>query len=188
MRQIEHMHATIVTTDEELQQIVALSALNHRDNVTASEKAKEGFISWQYSFDLLHKMQQQQPHIIVKDGEHLAGYALTALKEAKVFHADLTAMINSLETLMYNNKPLADYNYYVMGQVCVDKAYRGKGVFDMLYQHHKKIFKDKFDFVVTEISTNNLRSIRAHEKVGFKTIYTYKDSVDEWDVVLWDWE
>jgi ribosomal protein S18 acetylase RimI-like enzyme len=181
------MHATIVTTDDELRQIVELSAINHRNNVSAFEKEKEGFISWQYSYELLHKMHQQQPHVIVKDGERLAGYALVALKEAKVFHADLAAMINSLEALVYNNKPLSDYNYYVMGQVCVDKAYRGKGVFDMLYQHHKKIFKDKFDFVATEISTNNLRSIRAHEKVGFKTIYTYKDAVDEWNVVLWDW-
>ena len=75
-----------------------------------------------------------------------------------------------------------------MGQVCVDKAYRGKGVFDMLYQHHKQVLKDRFDFVVTEISTNNLRSVRAHEKVGFKNIHTYKDAVDEWSVVLWDWE
>lgn len=182
------MHAAIVTTDEELQQIVELSHLNQKANVTEEEKSKEGFISWEYSYELLKQMQDQCPHIIVKDGEKLAGYALVAMKEAKAFHVDLAAMINKLETLLYNGKALADYNYYVMGQVCVDKTYRGQGVFDMLYQHHKTVLKYQFDFVVTEISTNNPRSIRAHERVGFKNIYTYKDAVDEWSVVLWGWE
>jgi ribosomal protein S18 acetylase RimI-like enzyme len=130
-------------------------------------------------------MHDLHPGIIVKDDDTLAGYALVAFKEAKTFHKDLATMINKLEAIIYINKRLADYRYYVMGQVCVDKDYRGKGVFDMLYQHHKTVFKDMFDFVVTEISVSNHRSIRAHEKVGFKTIYSYKDAMDEWNVVLW---
>jgi L-amino acid N-acyltransferase YncA len=74
-----------------------------------------------------------------------------------------------------------------MGQICVDKAYRGKGVFELLYQKHREIFEKSYDFIVTEISTRNTRSLRAHEKVGFKTIHTYRDSMDEWNVVVWDW-
>ena len=181
------MYATIVTTDEELQQIVQLSHTNLKLNIDESEKEKEGFVTWEYSYELLKQMHDQQPHVIVKDNDLLAGYALVALKEAGIFHNDLAAMINNLEKVVYDGKPLSAYKYYVMGQVCVDKAYRGKGVFDMLYQHHKKIFKDRFDFVITDISINNLRSIRAHEKVGFKTIYSYKDAIDNWNVVLWDW-
>lgn len=182
------MHATTVTTDKELQQIVDLSHQNHRLNISESEKTMEGFVSWEYSYDLLKKMQDQQPHVIVKDNELLAGYALVALREANTFHHDLAAMIKNMEKIVYNSKPLSAYKYYIMGQVCIDKAYRGKGVFDMLFQHHKKLFKEKFDFVVTEISPGNQRSIRAHEKVGFKTIYTYQDAIDEWNVVLWNWK
>jgi GNAT superfamily N-acetyltransferase len=182
------MYATIVKTDDELKQIVELSHKNHRMNVSETEKLKEGFISWEYSYELLKQMHDLHPGIIVKDDDTLAGYALVAFKEAKTFHKDLATMINKLEAIIYINKRLADYRYYVMGQVCVDKDYRGKGVFDMLYQHHKTVFKDMFDFVVTEISVSNHRSIRAHEKVGFKTIYSYKDAMDEWNVVLWDWQ
>lgn len=181
------MHTTIVTTDEELEQIVQLSHKNQKLNVDASEKEKEGFVTWEYSFDLLKKMQDQQPHVIVKEGDQLAGYALVALKEAGPFHKDLAAMFNNLEKVNYDGKLLSEYKYYVMGQVCIDKDYRGKGVFDMLYQQHKKLFKDRFDFVVTEISASNTRSVRAHEKVGFKTIYSYTDAIDNWNVVLWDW-
>ena len=188
MRKEEDMIAKIVTTGDELKQIVELSHKNQKLNVDQSEKEKEGFVTWEYSYKLLKQMQGQQPHVIVKDKDHLAGYALVALKEAGAFHKDLATMFKNLETVTYNDKLLSEYKYYVMGQVCVDKEYRGKGVFNMLYQQHKKLFKDRFDFVVTEISPNNTRSVRAHEKVGFKTIYTYKDSIDNWNVVLWEWE
>ena len=133
-------------------------------------------------------MNEQHPHIIVKDENIVVGYALVALKEAQVFHKDLNVMMHHLETLQYKNKSLQQYKFYVMGQICIDENYRGRGVFQLLYQHHKKLFEHNFDFVVTEISTSNTRSMRAHEKIGFKTIHTYKDALDEWNVVLWDWK
>jgi len=182
------MLATIVTTNEELQQIVRLSEQNIRTKLSQEEKQSQGFVSWPYSFDLLQKMNEQAPHVIVKVENKVAGYALVALKEARHFHPDLETMVQHLDKITYKNKKLSDYNYYVMGQICIDRSYRGKGIFEMLYQKHKELFQDKCDFIVTEISTSNGRSIRAHEKVGFKTIYTYRDAMDEWNVVVWDWK
>ena len=74
-----------------------------------------------------------------------------------------------------------------MGQVCIDKAYRGKGVFSMLYEQHKQSYSKHYQMLVTEISVHNYRSQRAHEKVGFKTIHTYTDAMDSWNLVVWDW-
>ena len=181
------MQGGIVTTDNELEQIIALSHKNLRKNISEEDQPVSGFITWMYSLELLRQMNAQHPHVIAKDKGKVIGYALVALKEASVFHRDLKAMINHLETLNYGHKNLGDYNYYVMGQVCVDNAYRGKGVFSMLYEEHKRLFRSKYDFVITEISPINKRSIAAHEKTGFKTIHTYRDNLDEWNVVLWDW-
>jgi hypothetical protein len=75
-----------------------------------------------------------------------------------------------------------------MGQVCIDKQYRRTGLFDQLYQKHKEIYGSQFDFIVTEVSTRNLRSLRAHERVGFETLNTYQDELDEWSVILWNWQ
>ena len=182
------MIATVVTINEELQQIIELSHKNMRANFSEADQQMNGFVTWSYSLQLLQQMNTQQPHVIVKDNDKVIGYALVALREARRFHPDLNAMIVQLETLEYNNKKLSEYKYYVMGQVCVDAAYRGKHVFQMLYTQHKRLFEKDFDFVVTEISTRNKRSMRAHEKVGFKTIYTYSDAIDEWNVVVWEWE
>ena len=74
-----------------------------------------------------------------------------------------------------------------MGQVCIDKDYRGKGIFNILFQKHKEVYSNAYELLVTEISTKNYRSQKAHEKIGFTTIYTYSDALDEWNVVVWDW-
>jgi L-amino acid N-acyltransferase YncA len=75
-----------------------------------------------------------------------------------------------------------------VGQVCVAEQHRGKGVFESCYAFYKRIYKGFYDFVITEIASNNLRSLRAHNKIGFEEIYTYVSSYEqEWIVVLWQW-
>ena len=182
------LSATIVTSNDELSQIHQLNRQNLKYNINEDEKDREGFVSWLYSEELLAQMHQLAPSVIVKDGNRVAGYALTTLKESRRFHADLETMFHHLESVKYQNRLLIDHNFYCMGQICVAKAYRGKGIVDMLYQKHKEIYSKQYDFILTEISTANVRSIKAHEKVGFTTINTYKDAMDEWNVVVWNWD
>lgn len=177
----------LVTTDEELQQIYSLNQLNLKSGLSEEERKQEGFVTWLYSLDLLKKLHLLSPSVICKDGNHLAGYALTTLRESLTFHADLDNMIKSIDPLIYKGKQLKEYSYYCMGQICIDKAYRGKGIVELLYQKHKLEYGKQFDLLVTEISTSNTRSIKAHERIGFKTIHTHIDKLDTWNVVVWDW-
>jgi len=57
----------------------------------------------------------------------------------------------------------------------------------MLYEFHRKQFSPKYSMLVTEISTRNPRSSKAHRKVGFKVIDTHHENEEEWDLVVWDW-
>jgi GNAT superfamily N-acetyltransferase len=99
----------------------------------------------------------------------------------------LEPMFALLDGLAYQGQPLASRRFYVMGQVCVDKAHRGKGLFDALYHQHREQLRLRYDLCVTEIATRNTRSLRAHARVGFETVHTYRDASDTWAVVLWDW-
>ena len=181
------MLATTVSAEKELDQIIHLSQQNAKTAVSPEDKVSEGFISWTYTPELLHQLHKLQPGIIVKDGETLAGYALVALKEAANFHKDLDAMICQLDQLPYGGKVLADYRYYVMGQICIDKAFRGQGIFDKLYAGHKEIYNQNYDCIVTEVATRNTRSLRAHQRVGFNTIHKHTDETEDWEVMVWDW-
>ncbi|HVK97549.1 MAG TPA: GNAT family N-acetyltransferase [Flavisolibacter sp.] len=172
----------------ELVQILELNHQNLKQNLSDAEQQDEGFITWLYSLELLEKMHDVAPSVIVKDGDKIVGYALTTPIEARSFHPDLDIMFQNLEPVQYKNAPLFSFRFYCMGQICVDKNYRGKGVVNLLYQKHKELFAGQYEFILTEISTRNKRSIKAHEKVGFTSIYQYSDATDDWSVVIWDWK
>ncbi len=176
--------AQLVTNARQIQQIAALSAANLKSAIDEVTKREQGFLTWEYSVDLLTAMHEIAPSIIVTHNDEVAGYALTATHEMAEVHTEMKVMLNNLSTLTYLNKPINDYRYYMMGQICIAKEHRSKGLFEQLYQHHKIVYGTQYDFLLTEVSTSNHRSLRAHEKVGFKTIHTYHDHADEWNVVV----
>jgi len=177
-----------VNTEDELIQINKLNRQNLKNYLSIYEQEAQGFLTWLYPVSLLQQIHALAPSIIVKDNDAVVGYALVTPIESGNFHTDLKRMIGNLETLSFNGKPLSSFSFYIMGQVCIDKDYRGKGIFKMLFDQHKKIYSPTYNLLITEISTQNYRSQKAHEKVGFNTIHTYRDSLDEWNVVVWDWQ
>ncbi len=180
--------ATLVSSDKELQQILRLQEMNLPINIDKAEMASQGFVTLHHNLDVLIQMHDLAPSVIIKDGENVVGYALTMLKECRQLMPDLEPMFTILDSLTWKKIPLNEYHYYVMGQICIAKEYRGKGLVDLLYQQHRKIYNPQFDLLITEISARNQRSIRAHEKAGFKTIHTHVDDLDKWLVVGWDWK
>lgn len=177
-----------VSHREELAQIYQLSQLNLKPNISAREQKEEGFVTWSYSIELLEQMHRLAPSIIAKDGDQVVAYALTTLKESGSFHPDLRDLFQNLAEVSYNGSLLSSHHFYCMGQICVAKEYRGKGLVNALYQKHREVYGRKYDFILTEISTRNYRSLKAHRKIGFQTIHTHRDAMDEWDVVVWNWK
>lgn len=171
----------------ELEEIMDLQKRFLRGVTNQEEEYSQGFLTVEHSLDTLVQMHQLEPSIIAKKSEHLAGYALTMPRMCGELIPVLVPMFQIFTEITYRNRPINEYDFYVMGQICVDKPYRGLGVFDMLYQKHLEIYSGKYDFIVTEISTRNHRSMKAHQRVGFKLLHVYKDAIDEWAVVVWDW-
>jgi len=180
--------ASMVNNSDELQQILKLQEENLLNNIDNAEMQSQGFVTLHHSLAILKQMHSLAPSAIIKDSEKVIAYALTMLRECRQLMPDLEPMFALLDKLSWNNKPLNDYRFYVMGQICIAKDYRGQGLFEKLYQHHKKIYQARFDLFITEISNRNPRSQRAHEKAGFKKIHTHHDKLDEWVVVCWDWK
>ena len=180
--------ATVVTSANELQQIIDLQRKNLKQHISQEEKEQQGFLTMEFSMPMIQQLHDLAPSVIAKDNDKVIAFAIVLLQEGRTAYPDLEPMFLNFENLQWNNKPLKAYSFYVMGQICVDKDYRGKGLFDILYRQHREIYQKQFDFIVTEISTSNYRSLNAHKRVGFKTINTFRDKMDEWDVVVWDWK
>jgi hypothetical protein len=181
------VHSTLVNTDDELRQIQQLQQSNLPKNISKEEFRSQGFVTFQHDLKTLQEFHKLAPSVIVKDVEKVVAYALTVVNEARHIFPPMESLFALLERSQWKNKPFHQYRFYEMGQVCVAKEYRGKGIFEMLYQQHKKSYSNKYDLLVTKISTKNNRSLKAHEKVGFETIVIERDDLDEWVVVVWDW-
>ncbi len=176
------------TTDFHLQQIMKLQKANLPKHISKAEALEQGFVTVDHDIGTLRDMNTPYQHSLAWAGEELAGYALVMETRFRDRIPILFPMFELLDGIPCQGKPLKQWAYFVMGQVCVDKPYRGKGVFAGLYQDMKERLSLHFDFVVTEISTRNPRSIRAHEKVGFKNIHEYTDPWGEhWVIVAWGW-
>lgn len=169
-------------------QILELQRVNLPANISAKESSDQGFVTVQHNQALLQEMNTAEPQIIAKDGDQVVGYALVMLATFRERVPVLIPMFELLDKLPYRDKTLSEFNYYVIGQVCVAKSHRGQGVFDGMYRQHKTQLSGRYDFVVTEVATRNTRSLRAHARVGFQTIHRFTaPDGEEWDIILWDW-
>ncbi len=146
---------------------------------TNLEHSADGFVTVVHTLEILRAMQLKMQHVIARgeDGT-LAGYALSMAPSCRSLLPILEPMFARLDAF---KERLG--RYYVMGQICVAKGFRGLGVFDALYAEHRARFGTAYDCVVTEISERNPRSLRAHARVGFAVAERYRDATDEWVVV-----
>lgn len=194
---------TITTLKKEnILLLLALQQENLKRNLDAETIESQGFVSFVYSPDDIKGMMHDEPQIIAVDGDEIVGYALTASLEYAQTVDLLRPLVEKSKTLIYNDTSLLPRSalsdshatirndgltYYIMGQVCVKAGYRGIGIFDALYHGHKEYLSAKYDGVITEIATENKRSLAAHRRVGFTTIYKYYDefSQKDWEIVLW---
>jgi ribosomal protein S18 acetylase RimI-like enzyme len=175
------IEARPVKDEPELRQILDLQRANLARNLSADETASQGFVTVEHDLEVLRRMHAIAPSIIATDGDRLAGYALVMPLECRSFIPVLEPMFERLGALGFLQR-----RFYVMGQICVGKPWRGQGVFDLLYRAHRRHLREAYDFVVTEVATRNNRSMRAHERIGFVTIERYRDATDEWALMSWD--
>lgn len=84
--------------------------------------------------------------------------------------AEATGFWSGTAQPILSRKPTV-LNYCVIGQICIAKDFRGRGMLQRLYQEMSVAMKEVgFDFIVTGVARINLRSRRAHEDVGFRPL------------------
>ncbi|MCG9970924.1 GNAT family N-acetyltransferase [Christiangramia crocea] len=175
-------------SEADLRGILDLQKQNLRQNLSLEEITTQGFVTVQHSFEQLYNLNQTEKHVIAEYNGQVIAYllAMTIISEHEV--PVLRPMFERFKELIINNRGITSYNYLVVGQVCVAKEYRGKGVLFSCYKAYKDFYSANYDFAITEISSLNSRSLNAHKKIGFKEIDRYKDSSGiEWIVIVWDW-
>ncbi|MDB0600995.1 GNAT family N-acetyltransferase [Tenacibaculum maritimum] len=164
---------------EELEEILTLQKENLPFNLSEIERQEQGFVTVEHNLAILKEMHLVHPHIIAKDKGKVVGYALSMSSKFKDDIAILKPMFTEI-----NNSSKANERFIVMGQICIHKEYRRKGVFKGLYTKMKKEFCNDYTAIITEIDLLNTRSINAHKAIGFKNLSTYTANNQNWQIVF----
>lgn len=182
------IYYTTSKDEADLRGILDLQQRNLPKNLSREEITSQGFVTVSHSLVDLQKMNAIEQHVIAKENNSVIAYLLAMTERSKFDIPILIPMFEAFEHIHYKNTLLSKYNYIVVGQVCVDKNYRGQGILDKCYTLYIDSFKKKYDFAVTEIATSNQRSMNAHKRIGFEIIYEYvaPDNV-AWSIVVLDW-
>ena len=180
---------TTAANKADLNAISVLQKANLRKNLSKEDVETYGFVTVDHSLEMLEELHAIEPQIIAKDGAEVIAYVLAMTKKSRYDIPIICPMFEEFDKVIYKGKLVSDYNYMVVGQVCIHKNYRGMGVFEKCFQVYKNTFVDRYEFSITEIAVTNHRSRKAHKKVGFEEIHFYKDVNDtEWVIVVWDWK
>ena len=172
-----------VTSDEELYEILELQKQNLKVALSDIDKQIEGFVTVDHTFEVLKRMNDKCPHCIAKYNGKVVGYALCMLNEFRGDVPELISMFNYMDGII-ESKGLATLNYFIMGQVCIDKVYRGQGVFRGLYSFLKLELSKDYDAVVTEVSAKNIRSSEAHKAIGFELLDKHTEAGEDWELII----
>ncbi len=172
----------LTSTQKELEEIIALQQKNLPNNISATEKTQQGFVTVQHSIQLLKNMHNAHPHVIAVHNKKVVGYALCMLPEFKNEIPVLVPMFDQIDKAISQlNKEI---NYMVMGQICIDINYRKQGIFRGLYNFMKENISDTFTAIITEVDVQNVRSSNAHKAIGFTELKKYMAKNQEWELIL----
>lgn len=175
----------IAKTDQHFAQILDLQRRYHADALPPDVHAAEGFVYARHTASLLRRMTAELPQAIALDRGGVVGYCLAMPLSMRGELPELVPMFEHFARCTYRGRPLAGMRYFVGGQVCVDRAYRGQGLMGRLYQHVGQTAPAAFELCVTEVAVRNPVSVRAHLRIGFEEISRYSDGREDWVVVAW---
>jgi len=182
------MTICLATTDQEIREIRSLQEANLKENVALEDRFSDGFLTAKYDFGFLKSMNDLTPAIIAKQSDLVVGYVLATDRSLLAQHPllkDLGAQINKVP---FGGKLIGGFDYLVVGQLCVAKGVRGKGVAKSLYAQFKATYEKRYPFVVTDIDQDNSASLKTHLKVGFEVVSTLRYGGRDWRVVVWSWK
>jgi L-amino acid N-acyltransferase YncA len=172
--------------DESLRQILTLQKNNLRRNLTEEEIKSQGFVTAEHTFEKLKSINEGENCIVAKHNENIVGYAIALKREFGEGLPIYQALFDEIDKLTYKNIPISSLSYIFVGQLCVHKDFRGMGVVKLMYDFFEQQMRGKYQLIITDISTLNPRSLKAHQKNGFKKVSTFFDPLIDsfWDVVI----
>ena len=161
-------------TLDEFDGVMALLRANHVDNLNEAER-KDGFVTTNMTPAQMTALIAEENGVTVAlDGDKVTAFAFAA---PWIFWSQwpfFQNMIRILGDYRFEGVTLTEENSYQYGPVCVDRSYRGRGLFERVFAASLRTMEDRYPIMATFVNRANPRSYAAHSrKAGMATPGTF---------------
>ena len=159
----------------DLDKVMDLHKRYHIKSIDPSDKP-DGFVTTDFTPEQLHVLVEKERGItIAMDGDCVIAYAMAASWQFWSEWPLFAYMIEKLPENTFNGQLLSIDNSYQYGPICVDRRYRGSGVFQKVFDASLCSMSSLYPFMVTFINQINSRSYAAHtQKARMDTVCTFQ--------------
>lgn len=178
---------------ETLEDFQKIFALQNKNLVTelGENDLKDGFLSGYFTLEQLRAVNENICIITCFSGSDLCGYHVASTPAFNKNSPLLMQMMLQFDKIIYKDKRLSEYNCFIAGPTCIDKEYRGQGIYP-------RLIASSFDFLkntqnparlrISFASELNPRSINAQNKIGCEIIGDFEFNSNEFMILCLDLE
>jgi len=158
---------------------------NLSKNLSEEEK-EEGF--------LFYEPKDEELEIIIKDtgifislkGDELKGYFMTMSSELAEKLPFINEMIENMDGMEYEDRPIKSYKYAILTQINISKKYRRGTTFFRLHAYTQDALRNAgYEIGVGEVSDTNKNSLDVHRNLVDIGIYQSNQGI-KWHVLVVD--
>ncbi|WP_103069501.1 GNAT family acetyltransferase [Aquimarina sediminis] len=165
------MIKTCIGNTSDIKGVLSLQAKNLYSNLTLQER-EFGFVTTPFTPAQIEEIIRQNGIFITKNEEKtIVAYAFAGsweyFKQWDIFNF----MVSRFPKLSFGERKISTKNSFQYGPVCIDKAYRGKGLLNLIFEEMRIEFSKKYPISITFINKVNVISEKAHtKKLGWEII------------------
>ena len=141
--------------------ILRLQSANFIGNLSIEEQ-KEGFLSAEFTSQQVTEIAEDLGTTIALSDKAVVAFLCAFRNEFNHGSPVIAKMLESYDRVEFNGKALSSYISYVYGPVCIDRAYRRRGLLRGLYEAQKQELAGCFEVGVAFVSRTNPHSLHAH--------------------------
>jgi len=140
-------------------------------NMTEEER-KDGFVTTPFTYQQIEEILKENGLFVAKNKNGVVvAYIFAAswkyFEQWEIFNY----MVSRFPNISFQNQKITTSNSFQYGPVCIDKKYRGQGLFNRLFEEMRLEFVKKYPISITFINKVNQISTAAHtRKLGWEII------------------
>jgi len=153
--------------------ILTLQRLNTPENLSGAQ-LQQGFIVSTMDEAQLASLNQDLGILVAEHDGQLAGFVCLSQTDTQPRPPVVDALVETLASLTFNGRPLAEQRVFLYGPVCLATQWRGKGVLKQLFAAVKNHTHERFDLGALFIDQHNPHSLAAHvDGLGMHALSTF---------------